>query len=265
MKTPITYYGGKQSMLKYILPLIPRHEIYVEPFAGGAAVFWAKESAPVEVINDTNKEVINFYQVVQKEFPALQEEIQATLHSREQHRQAVIVYQNPDMFTPLKRAWAFWVLSCQSFSASLASGWRYGRSKKVERLIDRKRNNFTTTIKERLELTQIDCNDAIKVIQSRDTPDTFFYCDPPYFNANMGHYGGYTRQDFTDLLETLSHIKGKFLLSSYPSDILAEYTERYGWKTVQVNRKSRMRKEGARAKTEVFTMNYEPVGNSSLD
>jgi DNA adenine methylase len=245
-------------MLKYILPLIPKHEIYVEPFAGGAAVFWAKEPSPVEVINDTNKEVINFYQVVQKEFLALQEEIQATLHSREQHRQAVIVYENPDMFTPLKRAWAFWVLSCQSYSAFIATGWRYGRSKKVETLIDKKRGDFTGIIKERLELTQIECNDAVKVIQSRDTPDTFFYCDPPYFNANMGHYDGYTKHDFASLLQELAKVKGKFLLSSHPSEILSEYTERYGWKRSLVHRKLGMKRAESRNKTEVLTMNYEP-------
>lgn len=28
MRTPITYYGGKQTMLKHIMPLIPKHEIY---------------------------------------------------------------------------------------------------------------------------------------------------------------------------------------------------------------------------------------------
>ena len=252
-------------MLKYILPLIPKHEIYVEPFAGGAAVFWAKEPSPVEVINDTNKEVINFYQVVQKDFDLLQQEIQATLHSREQFRQAVIVYQNADMFTPLKRAWALWVLSCQSFSASLATGWRYGKSKKVESQVNKKRQNFTAEIKVRLELTQIECNDAIKVIQSRDTPDTFFYCDPPYFNANMGHYDRYTKQDFTDLLEALSHVQGKFLLSSYPSDILTEYTKRYGWKTSLVHRKLGMKREGARNKTEVLTINYKPFKGLPLE
>lgn len=39
LKTPISYYGGKQSMLKHILPIIPEHTIYVEPFFGGGAVF----------------------------------------------------------------------------------------------------------------------------------------------------------------------------------------------------------------------------------
>ncbi len=43
MTTPIAYYGGKQQMLRHILPLIPRHQIYVEPFFGGGAVYWAKK------------------------------------------------------------------------------------------------------------------------------------------------------------------------------------------------------------------------------
>ena len=45
MKTPISYYGGKQSMLKHILPLIPPHQLYTEAFCGGAAVLFAKRPA----------------------------------------------------------------------------------------------------------------------------------------------------------------------------------------------------------------------------
>lgn len=52
MKTPISYYGGKQSMLKDILPRIPEHRIYTEVFFGGGAVYWAKQPVEVEVIND---------------------------------------------------------------------------------------------------------------------------------------------------------------------------------------------------------------------
>ena len=55
MKTPITYYGGKQTMLKYILPLIPTHSLYTEAFCGGAAVFFAKPPSDGEVINDLNQ------------------------------------------------------------------------------------------------------------------------------------------------------------------------------------------------------------------
>ena len=256
MKTPITYYGGKQSMLHIILPLIPKHEIYVEPFLGGGAVFWAKEKSPVEVINDTNTQVVNFYRVAKVSYPALVKEIKATLHSRLQHTQAKVVYENPEMFSPIKRAWAFWVLSCQSFGASLGSGWRYGRSAKVESLIDGKRKRFTTEIVERLELTQIECTDAIRIIQSRDSENTFFYCDPPYFNANMGHYAGYSLDDFRRLLEALANIKGKFLLSSYPSTLLDEYCKKYHWTTFSIPKKIRILRGDTINKQEILTANY---------
>ena len=63
-----------------MLPLIPKHTIYTEAFFGGSAVFWAKEPAKVEFINDRNAEVINFYRVLKQDFSKLKREIDATLH-----------------------------------------------------------------------------------------------------------------------------------------------------------------------------------------
>ncbi len=67
-KPPFSYYGGKQMMAKYILPNIPKHKTYIETFAGGAAVFWLKEKSHLEILNDTNGELINFYEVVTNDF-----------------------------------------------------------------------------------------------------------------------------------------------------------------------------------------------------
>ena len=61
MRTPISYYGGKQTMLKHIIPLIPSHRLYTEAFCGGAAVLFAKSPVEAEIINDINMELTNFY------------------------------------------------------------------------------------------------------------------------------------------------------------------------------------------------------------
>ena len=79
MRTPITYYGGKQQLADTIVKLIPPHRVYVEPFIGGAAVFFAKTPSECEIINDINSEIVNFYEVVQRDFPALQSEINISL------------------------------------------------------------------------------------------------------------------------------------------------------------------------------------------
>ena len=106
MKTPISYYGGRQSMLKDILPLVPEHDIYTEVFAGGAALLFAKEPVRVNVINDLNGELVNFYRTVVADFDALRLEVLRTAHSREQHDVAWFIYRHPDYFSPVKRAWA---------------------------------------------------------------------------------------------------------------------------------------------------------------
>lgn len=123
MKTPISYYGGKQKLASTILKLIPKHKLYCEPFIGGAAIYFAKEPSAVEVINDVNKELVNFYRMVQTEFVALETEIRITLHSRDLHRKAKVIYDNPDMFTEIKRAWA---VGCYLLKALLQVWIRLG-------------------------------------------------------------------------------------------------------------------------------------------
>ncbi|MEY4902830.1 MAG: Modification methylase DpnIIA [Bacteroidota bacterium] len=200
-RTPIVYYGGKQLMVKDILPLIPQHKLYCEPFAGGAAIYFVKPPAEIEVINDLNHFIVNFYEQCQTNFLPLQEMIQATLHNRQAHVDAKVMYDNPHLFTPLQCAWAFWVLTAQGYSGMISNTWSYAVADgKKERSLNNKRLNFTDVYQQRLAHTQIECAPALKVIKSRDRVDSFFYIDPPYYNADMAHYGGYTARDFEDLL-----------------------------------------------------------------
>jgi DNA adenine methylase len=257
LKTPITYYGGKQKMLAYILPLIPEHQIYNEPFFGGGAVFWAKEPAKVEFINDHNGEVINFYRILKHDFQSLKNEIDVTLHSEFQQKQAKSIYQNPSEHSKIKRAWAVRVLSHQSFYSILDNTWKCSKSRAMGAQIQSRKENFTDVYSKRLERTSIFCRDALDVIKKSGHEETFHYIDPPYFNADMGHYGGYTIADFEKLLQLLSEIKGKFMLSSYPSEALTRYAIKYGWNMVEYDLP---RAAGGGRKVEVLTVNYK-TGN----
>jgi len=259
MNVPISYYGGKQKLVSTIIPLIPAHNLYSEPFLGGGAVFWNKEKSKVEVINDTNKELINFYRVIQTDYVSLEKEIQISLHSRDLHRKAKVIYNNPDMFSELKRAWAVWMLANQGFASKIDGSWGYDiKGPATSRKIKNKRESFTLDYAIRLQEVQIECTDAIRIIKSRDRDDSFFYCDPPYYNSDCGHYDGYTIEDFELLLKTLSGLKGKFLLSSYPSPILKQYSRQYGWETVTIKQKVSVarKKVNQKWKTEVLTANY---------
>lgn len=168
-------------MLKQILPLIPEHNLYAEPFIGGGAVFWAKPPSNVEVINDTNRELINFYECAKNNFAELEQMIRISLHSRSVHSDAHVVTSNPHMFTRVKRAWAIWVLASQSYSSKLDGTWGYDIGKASTSLkVNNKREAFTEDFAIRLQNVQIECTDALRIINSRDREDSFFYCDPPY-------------------------------------------------------------------------------------
>lgn len=240
--------------------MLPEHKLYCEPFVGGAAIFFAKPPSQCEVLNDTNAELVNFYRVCKNRFHELQPLVRITLHSRKEHDDAWIVYNKPHLFNEVKRAWALWVLSTQSFCSQLDGSWGFDKADNTTSTkVTNKRKQFTEELAIRLQNAQIECADAVYIIQSRDGVDSFFYCDPPYYNSNCGHYDGYTIEDFELLLKTLAAIKGKFMLSSYPSDILKQYVKANGWHQwstetgVSVNNRSGYQKR----KVEVITTNYE--------
>lgn len=276
MKPPVSYYGGKQSMVKHLLTMIPPHKLYTEPFLGGGALFWSKKPSPAEVINDLDDNIVNFYRVLQTNFDELYSMVHSTLHSRSHHTAAKYVlkeepkkikkshtyYLGPDgsISTPTQRAWSFWVQTNMSYSSKKFGGFAYDRSEKTTQAIMNKRDRFKQYYHERLRNVCIECTDAIKVIQSRDTETTFHYCDPPYFNSDCGHYGGYTEQDFEALLQTLSKVKGNFLLSSYPSDVLQKYVDEHGWSMRQFQKPVAVSDKTNKMKTEVLTFNYQRPG-----
>lgn len=229
MKTPISYYGGKQSMLKHILPAIPKHKIYCEAFFGGGAVFFGKEPSEVEIINDYNGNVVNFYYQLKVNYEELKSLIDATPYSRDVYKQAMVVYCHPYLFNPVVRAWAFWVGTIQGFSNKIGS-WRSSTTRSKEAVLNNnKKLSFTKELSDRLKIVQIENKDAIDLIKKQDTPDTFFYLDPPYVDSNQGHYGGYTQEHFNELIDTLKTIKGKFLLSSYPNEYLTTARIECNW------------------------------------
>jgi DNA adenine methylase len=263
MRPPLTYYGGKQRLASEIISRIPMdHKLYASVFAGGAAEFFAKEPSEIEILNDTNKELINFYQVVQTKFIELEKMVKISLHSRTLHKDAAVIYASPHLFSDIQRAWAVWMLATQSFSSKLDGPWGYDKkTNQTSRKVQSKKDNFDEEYAIRLQNVQLECADALYIIQSRDSKDSFFYCDPPYFNSDCGHYGGYTRADFIRLLEILTKIEGRFLLSSYPSDVLDEYSSKNVWYSVQFEQQVSVNKGMGKKKIEVMTANYPIYGN----
>ena len=154
------------------------------------------------------------------------------------------------------------MLSKQSIYAILTNGWSVSVERNKAKQIQWSKEQFTMLYTRRLERTSIFCRDAVNVIEATDTKTTFHYVDPPYFNSDLGHYGGYTEGDFIHLLEVLSSVEGKFILSSYPSEVLSDYCARNNWHMISIEM---ARSAGGGKKTEVLTMNYPLAGVKQLN
>jgi len=254
MKTPITYWGGTQQLVPKILSLIPEHKQYCEPFFGGGALYFAKKPSEIEFINDINGEMVNFYKTLKRKFPELKIEIDCTLHSEFQHKEARAIYSDPFKYDEVLRAWAVWMLSKQSIYSILTNSWKVEIERNTARQFQWSKESFTNLYAKRLESTSIFSRDALSVISATDTTTTFHYLDPPYYNSDCGHYKGYTIDDFKNLLDLISKVEGKFMLSSYPSEILKEYTAANSWRTIEIE----MPRVAGGVKTEVLTLNYNP-------
>lgn len=247
VKTALSYYGGKQKIAGRIIPYIYWHMNYVEPFFGGGSVFFNKPLPEVkntsyyrEVINDKDERLINFYIQLRDNGEELCERLTLTPYSEYLYKYHKDLNKGSDM----DRAVSYWVRSQQSFANGLNKGWGRGKTSlnnaynymnKVDNLID---------FVDRLRRVYISCTDALTVIQQFDTPQTFYYLDPPYPNTAQGHYKGYTIKDYQNLVDLLDTVQGSFLLSNYFQEeiIYPSDWELVTFKTVSTVEKTRSKK-----------------------
>ena len=261
MRTPITYYGGKQQLAAKIISMMPAHRIYCEPFFGGGAVFFQKPKSYLEVINDKNDKLITFYRQVATNFEQLAERIDNSLCSESEYYLAKDYYNGRISAEDLDIAWSIWIITNGSYAAHMQSTWAWcngnaGSHKGI--YMRNRRNEFNSKLKNRLQDVQISCRDAIRVIKERDSLATFFYLDPPYPGCAQGHYHGYTHEELFQLLTVLQEIKGKFILSNFWCQTLRYFVAVNGWHVEKIDMPLKVANLAkAKRKTEILISNYE--------
>jgi len=258
MKPLISYYGGKQRLSSTILGMMPDFKVFVEPFCGGAAVLFAMppDSKRVEVLNDKDERIVTLYRVAKTQPEELLKLIDATPYSRSCHKKASNIWAKPQGISDLEVAWAVYVTIMQGFGKKPNRGWGFGIAQGG--CGPKYWVNTKFCVEEqlsRLNDVYIECDDALKVIDRWDSKDTFFYVDPPYPNTECGYYKGYTLDDYKTLIDKLSTIEGKFLLSNYPQAVTIPEEWHKLEKTLSCQVTNQIEKRGNR--TEVLYRNYD--------
>ena len=235
------YHGGKFGMAKRIISYFPPHGCYVEPFGGGMGVLLQKDPVAHEVYNDIDGDVVHFFRMLRDRPDDLIRAIELTPYAREE-----LDLSNEMEGDEIERARRFYVRSWQGRGGPTAqwkSGWRFIRNPSHHSAASSWNNTERLwAIVARLKLVQIEHDSFERVINRFDTPDTLFYCDPPYLpntRSDKWSKDAYTYElegeAHTLLAEILNSIEGMAVVSHYPCD---EYMAFYkGWEYIEFEAK----------------------------
>lgn len=239
VRGPLKWHGGKCRLASRIVRLMPRHVHYVEPYFGGGQVLFAKDPEGVsEVVNDVHAGLINFWRVLQdpQTFDHLRRRLEVTPFAEVEFEEAVARLSDPD---PVVRAAAFFVRCRQSlagrmdaFTGVTATRTRRGMNNETSGWLSAV--DGLPAVHERLRRVLILNRPALDVIRQQDGHGTLFYLDPPYLPETRAAADMYahemTRADHEELLDLVVGLKGKVLISGYPSGLYEErLVRRAGW------------------------------------
>ncbi len=196
--------AGKRHLAKRIVAAIPQHRVYVEPFAGGAQVFWAKEPSEVEVLSERDPEIASAFRFVKGLTPKKLARLKRKSWVGDAERFKKLLDSKPE--DDVDRFYRFAYLAHFSFN-KLRRGTMADKHVGVEaRFIDR-----LEKLAPRLKNVVVRCADYEDVVDEFDDDDAFFFLDPPYpgYQAEVGHED-WDEHRFADVLRGM---EGRFLVT----------------------------------------------------
>lgn len=258
MHGPVTQVGGKNRLAKAIIALFPEHHLYGEPFAGGAQVFFHKTPSRVEVLNDVDGELINFFRVCQSHPDELVRCLRYHLASRRWFE--LLKETNPATLTDIQRAARFFYIRRIAFGGRvLKPSFGYvvaGRPRfRPDRIPD-----IIARAHHRLKDVQIECLPYQQILKRYDRSETLFYLDPPYWNLPYYDHN-FTESDFVELAKLLKSLKGKFILSLNDTPEVRKLFR--GFHISSVDLAYSCARHNRRRQSELLITNFSPKGLNS--
>ena len=232
LNSPFKWAGGKSRLRKFIIPMIPPHTCYVEPFAGAAWVLFGKPKSDVEVLNDIDEELITFFRVVKEKPDELIASFEWELVSRAEFDR--LASMDPLTLSDVQRAHRFYYLIMAGwggearyprFQTSIRDG---GHGNRLVGALKTLRNRLLP-IHGRLRTVLIENLDWRDCVQRYDSSTTVMYFDPPYLGNGVNYkFNMRGENDHRSIAEQLRKAKGLWILSSYDTPDIRGMFDGYG-------------------------------------
>lgn len=263
VNSPFKWVGGKSRLRKYIIDLLPIHTCYVEPFCGAAWVLFGKKASDVEVINDIDHNLINFFRVVKEKPDELIASFEWELVARAEFERLAAL--DPATLTDVQLAHRFYYLimagwggelNYPRFQTSISDG---GHGNRLIGALKTLRSRIEP-VHERLKTVIIENLDWNQCIDRYDRSGTVMYIDPPYPKNKVNY--AHNMRDWADhykIAERLSETQCKWILSSYDSQEVRDLFRNFNIVSVQAASGMNIEKNGNERvlNKEVLITNYE--------
>lgn len=277
-RSPINWIGGKHYSARHIIaqfPLPSQYDTYCELFGGAAHVLMQKKPYKhVEVYNDLNGDLVNFWMQARDNLEALEEACRSLPYSREVYYQYHYSLFDGTQLQPLERATRWFYVVRNNFNGHLnpiPTGWSTGIKDKASGPAHSYRSaiDLFKQVQERFRLVMIDNRDFEQIFKIYDKPRTLFYLDPPYVESEFYYHNQepFTMDDHVRLASLLNSTSAYVALSYYPHPILDELYPADKWRRVtwEVQKHSQKTKTTRDKATELLLCNYQPTARTLWD
>jgi len=268
INAPIKWVGGKFKLRKKIVELIPEHSCYVEVFGGAGWILFAKEPSDVEIWNDLESELVNFYRVIKERPEDFYETFELTLVSREEFEN--FRYMDTSELDELERAHRFYYLIMAGWGGELhlprlqTSVNDKGHGNRLIGAMKNLRKKIQP-VHERLQTVIIEHLDWKACVERYDKKGVFMYLDPPYPDNNCNYTKNMRSiEEHKELVEWMKTAKCKFLLTNYDKPEVRELYKDFV--ITPVSFASGMRSgDGQRKNKEIIVTNFLPEVKVEID
>lgn len=268
VNAPFGYFGSKNKIANQLCNNLPPHNCWVEVFCGSSALTLAKPPAPIEVINDIDEEIVNFFEQLRKNSDKLLLSISLTPYAEQELVNARI---KEDGLDNLERARRFLVQAMMAINGVFGKergGFSYSDSysrNENEARVNRWNNlpNRLEHVVERLKKVRIENKDALKIIKRYlKRPATLLYLDPPYLgDRTIGYTKDANDEKFhTDLLKLISKAKCMVFISGYENVLYNKFLSvEKGWETRVIDTITKGTNGDSFVRNEVVWMNKQYI------
>ncbi|WP_025909305.1 DNA adenine methylase [Priestia flexa] len=222
VKSPIKWVGGKSKLVNKLLPLFPEHRCYVEVFGGAGWTLFGKEPSRVEILNDFDSNLMNFWSVVQNAKDQLIDSMQYTLVSRELFDEYKQKYKNNDFNDAIEQARVFYYLVNAGFASDMKNPVFGTKSQSRNGLRPESIEQSINDAYKRLQKVTIENKSFENIFKIYDNEETFFYLDSPYRNTKQYAVGKFTDEQYELLADCCKKAKGKWLYTINNDEYIKE-------------------------------------------